>query len=1102
MRPRFPALVALCVLASGSALAQTPLGSAQLVNSTTAGAQETPAIGRDGTGRSLVVWTTADDGAGMGVRGQFYTAAGAKSGGELAVNTVIPGDQANPSVAMTGTGGALVVWHAPDVFGSGVWARYYDAAGVPAGPEVAVNVTTFDEQSFPVVAGTADGFLVAWQSYGQDGDVEGIYARRYDANGIAVSGEMLVNVVTIGAQARASVAALKAGWVVAWESGKEIFTRRLDAGGTPLGGEVRANAITTGTQQSPSVAGEPNGGFVVAWSDDSGRAQEDASFGIFAARFSAGGLRRTTGDYHINSFVTGDQVQPSVTVDAAGLWTVTWRSMGEDGDQGGIYGQVYTPNAVPVGGAFGVSTPANGDQSRPAVTALPDGRLFAVWQHAGTPFGADTSVSAIAGRRFGTNLLPNGSFEGGSLSPWVGQSLQASSVKECPLTTAASTLPRRVDGRCVFRMAGNADAQTLTQSIGGGAAGDVFDLSALSKATGALAAGGAYEVMATVTYADTTTADHVLAFRKSNHDWESRSVTFQAAQAYTGIAVAVRYHAQAGTAWFDEVRLVKRNDPAPAVQRVVPEGGATNQPILGKSISVEFTEEVDAGALAFELACGGAPESFIVSPPVPGTSDTFKLVPGGALPTNTTCEVTVTASQVTDTDTSDPADAMLADFKSRFATETDTAPTATSPEAGLTDVLPDANLTVTFSESVQVAAGAFTLQCPLGIAYPFSAPLPGSGTSFTVEPVGSMPEGATCRLGVKATLVTDQDAIDPPDRMRADTAFTFGTEASPAVDTISPAHGAIEVPRDTNITVTFTESVDLSATPAFTLECPAGSPITLVMTSPTPIPASSLQATLDPDATLPQDTTCVFKVLASGVVDTDVADPPDNMAADFVSTFRTEAPPTVASTTPANGATGVALSADITVNFSEAVNANAASFTLECPAGTPFAGGFATSGSGSSSMTVNPTGDLPPDKTCQVVVVDTNVTDADTNDPPDQMASSYVFSFTTADGPPFVIDFGPASPVASSNLSVTFSEPVTVTANAFFFEPGFCGGISITNLTGPGPATTFDLDPEGMPSNALCRLTVDAAEVSDADTDDPPDHMTSSQSHDYAIPPP
>ncbi len=113
-----------------------------------------------------------------------------------------------------------------------------------------------------------------------------------------------------------------------------------------------------------------------------------------------------------------------------------------------------------------------------------------------------------------------------------------------------------------------------------------------------------------------------------------------------------------------------------------------------------------------------------------------------------------------------------------------------------------------------------------------------------------------------------------------------------------------------------------------------------------------------------------------------------------------EVAPTVTSTIPTNGATGVAVGTSVTINFSEDVSIqSAAAFSLECPVGLPV--GFtvttpATLPADTSTVVFQPAGNLPNSTTCTVTALAANITDADSDDPPDNMAADYVFSFTTA----------------------------------------------------------------------------------------------------------
>ena len=101
--------------------------------------------------------------------------------------------------------------------------------------------------------------------------------------------------------------------------------------------------------------------------------------------------------------------------------------------------------------------------------------------------------------------------------------------------------------------------------------------------------------------------------------------------------------------------------------------------------------------------------------------------------------------------------------------------------------------------------------------------------------------------------------------------------------------------------------------------------------------------------------------------------------------------PSVASTTPANGATEVATTANITINFSEPVAVAASWYTITCSTSGAHT---ATQSGGPESYTLDPDADFSEGERCTVTVDGSKVTDADIDDPPDQ-AANHSFSFTT-----------------------------------------------------------------------------------------------------------
>lgn len=107
-------------------------------------------------------------------------------------------------------------------------------------------------------------------------------------------------------------------------------------------------------------------------------------------------------------------------------------------------------------------------------------------------------------------------------------------------------------------------------------------------------------------------------------------------------------------------------------------------------------------------------------------------------------------------------------------------------------------------------------------------------------------------------------------------------------------------------------------------------------------------------------------------------------------------PPTVASTVPTNGATGVALNADIDITFSEDVNVTDPWFEIDCTVSGLVDATF-TGTSPTNSYTLDPDEDFEPGELCTVTIFAAQVEDVDGT--PDNMVADYVFNFTTAAAP-------------------------------------------------------------------------------------------------------
>ncbi|MFO0293009.1 MAG: beta strand repeat-containing protein, partial [Rhodospirillales bacterium] len=103
-------------------------------------------------------------------------------GSEFLVNSFTTSDQSSPSIVSLGNGGFVIPWESFGQEGSanGIYAQRYTSTGVAVGSEFRVNSYTTSFQFLPSVTALGDGgFVVAWNSTGQDGSGFGIYAQRY-----------------------------------------------------------------------------------------------------------------------------------------------------------------------------------------------------------------------------------------------------------------------------------------------------------------------------------------------------------------------------------------------------------------------------------------------------------------------------------------------------------------------------------------------------------------------------------------------------------------------------------------------------------------------------------------------------------------------------------------------------------------------------------------------------------------------------------------------------------------------------------------------------------------------------------------------------------
>jgi hypothetical protein len=210
------------------------IGGEFLVNQFPNAYQGQPAVAANASGGFGVAFTAAAPGLDLDVLAQAYDPSGNVLERNRRVNAVTARSQVNPAIAAAGGGDFVVAWQS-SILGANyeIRARQLTGAGVPRGPEFAVNTFTTLNQTEPAVAVHAGGdFTVAWNGIAQDGSDYGVFAQRLAADGQHLGPEFRVNETTTGAQNEVHLAPLPdGGMVVVWSGtgpgdADGVFARR------------------------------------------------------------------------------------------------------------------------------------------------------------------------------------------------------------------------------------------------------------------------------------------------------------------------------------------------------------------------------------------------------------------------------------------------------------------------------------------------------------------------------------------------------------------------------------------------------------------------------------------------------------------------------------------------------------------------------------------------------------------------------------------------------------------------------------------------------------------------------------------------------------
>lgn len=249
-------------------------------------------IGALSNGGFVFCWESDEFGTFLDIRAQVFDNDGNKIGEDIKVNDYTPMFQYKPAVCGLMGGGFVVCWesYAQDGDYYGIFAKIYDNTGEKVNDEFQVNSYIANAQSSPSVSSlTNDRFVVCWEGDGKDEGDYGIYAQLFDTTGNKVGEEFTVMPTVYNSWGTASVTGLIDGrFAVCWQNDFpfslywEIFARLFDINGNSIGEEFKVKTLSDHWIEGTmcTISRLQDKGFIVGWMDSV--ADDSRSNGIFA----------------------------------------------------------------------------------------------------------------------------------------------------------------------------------------------------------------------------------------------------------------------------------------------------------------------------------------------------------------------------------------------------------------------------------------------------------------------------------------------------------------------------------------------------------------------------------------------------------------------------------------------------------------------------------------------------------------------------------------------------------------------------------------------------------------------------------------------------
>ncbi|MFN8415378.1 MAG: T9SS type A sorting domain-containing protein [Cytophagaceae bacterium] len=279
------------------------------------------------------------------------------------------------------------------------------------------QVNTFSTyfQIWSRIAMDDDGnYIIIWASNGQSEDLDYyVYGQRYNSSGEHIGTEFQLTTSEVNFTSL-DVAMNKDGnFVIVWSAQRygtaaDIYVRVFNSSGGAMSDSILVNTYLTGNQEYPAVSMSDDGSFVVTWQSEEQDELVYGDKGVYAQRFNSLGEAQGS-EFRVNNNVTGIQIYPDVAMDSEGGFVITWSDNNLN-----IYAKQYDKGGVIRTSDFLVNT-STSKLIEPSIAMNGSGNFIICWVKSAQN-SSNGNVGVFA-QRYNSLAMPQGAvFQANSLS--------------------------------------------------------------------------------------------------------------------------------------------------------------------------------------------------------------------------------------------------------------------------------------------------------------------------------------------------------------------------------------------------------------------------------------------------------------------------------------------------------------------------------------------------------------------------------------------------------------------------------------------------------------------------------------------------------------